>query len=93
MDPGMRPSGVDPAFHLFLLLGREMAAAYPEDRIGLIPCALNGVDIDFYLKGVVSARRHEFPIPPDNHWTGAYEWVLTRARLAQRMLEALARSK
>lgn len=64
--------------------GQEMAAAYPDDRIGLVPCAINGIDIDFYRKGVVSARRHEFPIPPDNRWAGAYDWVLTRAQLAQR---------
>jgi hypothetical protein len=31
-----------------------------------------------------STRRNEFRIPPDNHWGGAYEWVVERARLAQR---------
>jgi len=64
--------------------GRILADAYPDARIGLIPCAISGVDIDYYRKGVVSARRHEFLIPPDNHWSGAYEWVVERARLAQR---------
>jgi hypothetical protein len=64
--------------------GRILAEAYPDARIGLIPCAINGVDIDYYRKGIVSARRHEFPIPPDNHWAGAYDWVVERARLAQR---------
>lgn len=63
--------------------GKALAAAYPQGTIGLVPCAISGVDIDFFRKGVTSARRSEFRIPPDNHWGGAYEWVLERARLAQ----------
>lgn len=63
--------------------GRMLAEAHPEAAIGLVPLAINGVDIDFFGKGVVSKRRAEFRIPPDNHWSGAYEWVLERARLAQ----------
>jgi hypothetical protein len=63
--------------------GKALAAAYPRATIGLVPCAISGVDIDFFRKGVTSARRSEFRIPPDNHWGGAYEWVLERARLAQ----------
>jgi hypothetical protein len=62
---------------------REMAAAFPNVTVGLIPCAISGVDIDFFRKGVVSARRNEFRIPPDDHRSGAYEWVIERARLAQ----------
>jgi hypothetical protein len=53
------------------------------DTIGLVPCAIPGVDIDFFVKGVVSARRGEFTIPPDNHWDSAYDWVVERAKLAQ----------
>ncbi|HEU5072983.1 MAG TPA: sialate O-acetylesterase, partial [Polyangiaceae bacterium] len=53
------------------------------DTIGLVPCAIPGVDIDFFVKGVVSARRGEFTIPPDNHWDSAYDWVIERAQLAQ----------
>lgn len=52
--------------------------------IGLVPCGINGVDIDFFRKNVVSKRRKEFQIPPDNKWKGAYEWVLSRAQLAQK---------
>lgn len=63
--------------------GKALAAAYPEATIGLVPLAISGVDIDFFRKDVVSARRGEFRIPPDNHWGGAYEWVIERARLAQ----------
>lgn len=53
------------------------------DTIGLVPCAIPGVDIDFFVKGVISARRGEFTIPPDNHWDSAYDWVIERALLAQ----------
>jgi hypothetical protein len=65
--------------------GKALAAAYPKATIGLVPLGINGVDVDFFLKGVVSSRRHEFQIPPDNHWSGAYDWVIERARLAQRV--------
>ena len=64
--------------------GRALAKAYPSATLGLVPLGISGVDIDFFLKGVISARRHEFRIPPDDHWSGAYDWVLERARLAQR---------
>ena len=63
---------------------KRLAAAFPTKTIGLVPCGIAGVDIDFFRKNVVSARRGEFRIPPDNHWAGAYEWVIERARLAQR---------
>lgn len=62
---------------------KTVAAAYPAAKIGLIPCAIPGVDIDFFRKNVVSSRRGEFQIPPDNHWDGAYDWVMERAQLAQ----------
>ncbi len=65
--------------------GKALAAALPNATIGLVPNAIAGVDIDFFRKGVVSSRRSEFRIPPDNHWSGAYEWVILRARLAQRV--------
>jgi hypothetical protein len=62
---------------------KTLAAQFPGKTIGLVPCAISGVDIDFFRKGVVSARRNEFRIPPDNQREGAYEWVLERARIAQ----------
>lgn len=65
--------------------GRALAKAYPDTTIRLVPLAINGVDIDFFVKGVVSKRRGEFSIPPDNHWSGAYDWVIERARLAQQV--------
>jgi hypothetical protein len=63
--------------------GKALATAFPDATIGLVPNAIAGVDVDFFRKGVVSSRRGEFRIPPDNHWMGAYEWVIQRARLAQ----------
>jgi Carbohydrate esterase, sialic acid-specific acetylesterase len=33
--------------------GKTLAAAYPEATIGLVPCAISGVDIDMFRKGVV----------------------------------------
>jgi hypothetical protein len=63
--------------------GKTLAAALPDVTIGLVPCAISGVDIDFFGKDVVSARRAEFKIPPDDHFAGAYEWVIERAKLAQ----------
>ncbi len=64
---------------------KTVLAAMPANvTIGLVPCGINGVDIDFFLKGVVSKRRKEFQIPPDNHWDGAYEWVISRAKIAQK---------
>lgn len=64
--------------------GKALAAAYPNATIALVPLAIPGVDIDFFVKGAVSKRRKEFRIPPDDHWSGAYDWVIERARLAQR---------
>jgi hypothetical protein len=71
------------AFSTAACLGPRAGKA--NDRTALeSPLAVNGVDIDFFSKGVLSTRRREFRIPPDNHWSGAYDWVIERARLAQR---------
>jgi hypothetical protein len=46
--------------------GKTLAAALPQNvTIGIVPNAIAGVDIDFFRKGVRSARRNEFRIPPD----------------------------
>lgn len=63
--------------------GKAMARAWPEAHIGLVPTALAGVDIDFFRKGVISKRRDEFRIPPDDSRSGAYDMVVERARIAQ----------
>lgn len=63
--------------------GRIVADSLGSDTIALVPCAIPGVDISFFSKGVVSSRRKDFSIPPDNHWTGAYPWMVERIRKAQ----------
>lgn len=62
--------------------GKVVADSLKDDTLALIPCAIAGVPIDFFQKDVVSSRRGEFSIPPDNHWTGAYPWVVERLTLA-----------
>jgi len=63
--------------------GKIVADSMKQDTLALIPCAIAGVDIDFFRKDVISTRRKEFSIPPDNHWDGAYPWMLERLRKAQ----------
>jgi hypothetical protein len=63
--------------------GKAMAAAWPNATIGLVPAAISGVDIAFYRKGIVSTRRAEFIIPPDNARDGAYDMLVEKAQLAQ----------
>lgn len=73
-------SGIGPGDHFAKTLIEALPAG---DTIGLVPCAIPGVDIDFFVKGAISQRRGEFTIPPDNHWDSAYDWVIERAQLAQ----------
>lgn len=72
--------GVGPGDYFAKTLLKSIPAG---DTIGLVPCAIAGVDIDFFRKGIVSARRSQFTIPPDNSYTGAYQFMLDRAKLAQ----------
>ena len=50
--------------------------------IGLVPCAVNGAPIDVFRKGV---PRPGWTLPPDNHWATGYEWIISRAREAQKV--------
>jgi hypothetical protein len=52
------------------------------DTIGLIPCAISGVDISFFSKGVRSSRRGDFQISPVDTGISAYLWMLGRVRTA-----------
>jgi hypothetical protein len=66
--------------------GKTLAAALPASvTIGIVPNAIAGVDIDFFRKGVRSARRNEFRIPPDNQRASAYDMIIERGRLAQQV--------
>jgi hypothetical protein len=63
---------------------KTLIQSLPEgSTIGLVPCGVIAADIDLFRKNAISARRGEFYIPPDDHWQGAYEWIVQRARLAQ----------
>lgn len=62
---------------------KTLAEAWTDAQIGLVPVAISGVDIDYFRKGVVSQRRKEFQIPPDNQRDGAYDLIVERAKLAQ----------
>jgi hypothetical protein len=64
---------------------KTLADALPSATIGLVPDAIAGVDIDILRKGVVSARRAEFFLPPDNQLDSAYPTLIERARLAQQL--------
>lgn len=63
--------------------GKALAEAFPDATIGLVPCGVMAAEIDLFRKDVISDRRGEYNIPPDNHWGGAYEWMIERARVAQ----------
>ncbi|MEY4547015.1 MAG: hypothetical protein RL685_3210 [Pseudomonadota bacterium] len=64
---------------------KTLADALPNVTIGLVPDAIAGVDIDIFRKGVVSQRRGEFFLPPDNQRNSAYETVVERLLLAQQV--------
>jgi hypothetical protein len=73
--------GIGPADHFGKTLLDSIADSI---TIGFIPCALSGVDIAFFQKGIVSKRRKEFKIPPDDKAPGAYQWMVDRCKLAQK---------
>jgi hypothetical protein len=51
-----------------------------DTRIGLVPLAINGAPIEVFRKGV---PRPGWTLPPDDHWPTGYEWIISRATLAQ----------
>jgi hypothetical protein len=66
--------------------GKTLAAALPANvTIGIVPNAIAGVDIDYFRKGVRSARRNEFRIPPDNQRDSAYDMIIERGLIAQQV--------
>lgn len=61
---------------------KTLIESLPEDyTIGLVPCAVNGAPIDLFRKGLA---RTGYDLPPDNHWETGYEWIISRAREAQK---------
>lgn len=64
---------------------KTMADSFPLDTIGLLPAAIPGVDIAFFMKGVVSSRRSEFSIPPDNKtYNSVYPLMVEKIKIAQK---------
>jgi hypothetical protein len=71
-------AGVGPADYFSKTLLESLPAGY---TIGLVPCGVNGAPIDLFVKG---KARTGYMLPPDNHWTTGYEWIVSRAREAQK---------
>jgi hypothetical protein len=70
--------GVGPGDYFAKTLLESLPEGY---TIGLVPCAVNGAPIDLFRKGVA---RTGYDLPPDNHWETGYEWIISRAREAQK---------
>lgn len=61
---------------------KTLAEVWPHAEIGLVPAAISGAPISLFRKDVVSDKRHLFELPPSNNWSGGYEMMLARARVA-----------
>lgn len=62
---------------------KTLAEAWPSATIGLVPAAISGAPIALYRKEVVADEREVFELPPSNGWSGGYEMLVARARVAQ----------
>lgn len=60
---------------------KAIAAAWPDSRIGLIPNAVPGVEIDFFRKGMISREDQSYKQLPRD-WDSAYDMMVERTRLA-----------
>jgi hypothetical protein len=60
---------------------KAIAAAWPDSRIGLVPNAVPGVEIDFFRKGMISREDQSYKQLPRN-WDSAYDMMIARTRLA-----------
>lgn len=60
---------------------KAIAAAWPDSRIGLIPNAVPGVEIDFFRKGTISREDQSYKQLPRD-WDSAYDMMVARTRLA-----------
>jgi hypothetical protein len=72
-------AGVGPGDYFAKTLIETLPA---DTSIGLVPCAVNGAPIDLFRKDV---PRTGWELPPDNHWETGYEWIISRAQLAQQV--------
>src|SRR5690606_988183 len=62
---------------------KAVAEAWPTARIGLIPCAVPGVSIDFFAKGGISQGESYQALPEG--YQSAYQMMLDRATAAQQL--------
>lgn len=62
---------------------KAIAEAWPASKIGLIPCAVPGVSIDFFEKGGVSQGESYQALPEG--YTSAYQMMIDRAKAAQEL--------
>jgi len=61
---------------------KTLLESLPDDySIGLVPCGVNGAQIELFLKDV---PRSSHRLPPDDHWETGYEWIISRALEAQK---------
>jgi hypothetical protein len=72
-------TGLGPADYF----AKAIAEAWPDSKIGLIPCAVPGVSIDFYEKGAVSQGESYQALPED--YDSAYQMTIDRAMAAQEL--------
>ena len=60
---------------------KALSRAWPDAKIGLVPCAVPGVSIDFYEKGGISQGESYQALPEG--YQSAYRMMLDRSRQAQ----------
>ena len=71
-------AGVGPGDYFAKTLIQSLPDGY---TIGLVPFGVNGAPIDVFRKNV---PRPGWELPPDNHWATGYEWIISRAQIAQK---------
>jgi hypothetical protein len=75
-------AGVGPGDYFGKTLIKGLPAGY---TVSLVPLGVSGAGIDLFRKGVTYAKRSSFVLPPDDHWAGGYEWIISRAKEAQKV--------
>lgn len=63
------------------IFAKAIAQAWPDSKIGLVPNAVPGVEIDFFRKGMISNEDQSYKQLPRD-WDSAYDMMVARSRLA-----------
>lgn len=79
---GCQWSGADTGLGPADSFAKAIAEAWPDSKLGLVPCAVPGVSIDFFEKGGGSRGEGYQMLPED--FTSAYQMMLARAQEAQK---------